>query len=151
MFDIGWQELFLIIIVAVVVLGPKDLPYAIRTVTGAIRKMRVLAGEFQRGIDDVVREAELEEIRGDIQRVSNLDLTKEIEKTIDPGGTVAREIDMSDLQTDLDETARIASAPPPAVPATERPADDAKPALDEPAAPAENEVKQPADHGVNGR
>ena len=46
MFDIGWPELLLIMVVALVVIGPKDLPAAIRTVTTILRKVRGMAAEF---------------------------------------------------------------------------------------------------------
>ncbi|MEP2543110.1 MAG: Sec-independent protein translocase protein TatB, partial [Alphaproteobacteria bacterium] len=43
MFDIGWQELFIVAILAIIVIGPKDLPRAVRTVMRAIRKLRSMA------------------------------------------------------------------------------------------------------------
>ena len=57
MFDIGWQELFILAVLAIIVIGPKDLPRTIKTVTGWLRKARSMARELQSGIDDVVREA----------------------------------------------------------------------------------------------
>ena len=62
MFDIGAAELLVIIIVAVVVIGPKDLPLAMRTAGRWIGKMRKLSGHFRSGIDAMVREAELEDM-----------------------------------------------------------------------------------------
>jgi sec-independent protein translocase protein TatB len=61
MFDIGASELLLIVIVAVVVIGPKDLPLAMRTAGRWISKVRKVSGHFRAGIDAMVREAELEE------------------------------------------------------------------------------------------
>ena len=55
MFDIGWQELFILAVLAIIVIGPKDLPRTIKTVTGWLRKARSMARELQSGIDDVVR------------------------------------------------------------------------------------------------
>mgnify|MGYP006144123395 CR=1 FL=1 len=61
MFDIGVGELLVILIVAVVVIGPKDLPLAMRTAGRWIGKMRRISAHFRSGIDTMVREAELEE------------------------------------------------------------------------------------------
>jgi sec-independent protein translocase protein TatB len=62
MFDIGAAELLVILIVAVVVIGPKDLPLAMRVAGRWIGKMRRMSAHFRSGIDAMVREAELEEM-----------------------------------------------------------------------------------------
>lgn len=62
MFDIGASELLMIVIVAVVVIGPKDMPMALRTAGRWIGKMRRVSNHFRAGIDAMVREAELEEM-----------------------------------------------------------------------------------------
>ena len=62
MFDIGVGELLVIVIVAVVVIGPKDLPLAMRTAGRWIGKMRRISAHFRSGIDTMVREAELEDM-----------------------------------------------------------------------------------------
>jgi twin arginine-targeting protein translocase TatB len=62
MFDIGASELLMIVIVAVVVIGPKDMPLAMRTAGRWIGKMRKVSGHFRSGIDAMVREAELEDM-----------------------------------------------------------------------------------------
>lgn len=62
MFDVGAGELLVILIVAVVVIGPKDLPLAMRTAGRWIGKMRRMSAHFRSGIDAMVREAELEEM-----------------------------------------------------------------------------------------
>ena len=97
MFDIGWQELFLLAVLAIIVIGPKDLPGAIRTVTTWIRKARSMARDFQDGLDDVVREAELDSI------------TAEANKMMDDGGLqsseiLADEFGMEDIENDWSET-----------------------------------------------
>jgi sec-independent protein translocase protein TatB len=63
MFDIGWQELLVLAVLAIIVIGPKDLPRAIKTVTYWIRKARSMARDLQDGLDEVVREAELDDIK----------------------------------------------------------------------------------------
>src|SRR5690606_27264192 len=62
MFDIGPTELLLIVIVAVVVIGPKDLPLALRTAGRWIGKVRKISGQFRTGLDAMIREAEMEEM-----------------------------------------------------------------------------------------
>ena len=62
MFDIGAAELLVIIIVAVIVIGPKDLPLAMRVAGRWIGKVRRISAQFRSGIDTMVREAELEDM-----------------------------------------------------------------------------------------
>lgn len=62
MFDVGASELLLIVIVAIVVIGPKDLPLALRTAGRWIAKVRRVSGHFRAGIETMIREAELEEM-----------------------------------------------------------------------------------------
>ncbi|WP_255542793.1 Sec-independent protein translocase protein TatB [Azospirillum sp. INR13] len=63
MFDIAWSELMVIAVIALVVIGPKDLPKAIFTLGKWVRKARGVAREFQTHIDDMMRETELDELR----------------------------------------------------------------------------------------
>jgi sec-independent protein translocase protein TatB len=62
MFDIGPTELLLIVVVAVIVIGPKDLPLALRTAGRWIGKIRKVSAHFRTGLDAMVREAEMEEM-----------------------------------------------------------------------------------------
>ena len=62
MFDIGSTELLLIAIVAIVVIGPKELPRALYKVGQVVGKARSMARHFRTGIDAMVREVELEEL-----------------------------------------------------------------------------------------
>lgn len=62
MFDIGADELLLTAVVAVVVIGPKDLPRALRMVGRWVAKMRRMSNAFRAGIENVIREAEVEEM-----------------------------------------------------------------------------------------
>lgn len=62
MFDIGASELLLTVIVAVVVIGPKDLPLALRTAGRWIGKIRRVSGHFRAGVENMIREAELQEM-----------------------------------------------------------------------------------------
>lgn len=62
MFDIGFDEMLLVAIVAIVVIGPKDLPMALRTVGRWVAKVRRVSGHFRAGVENMIREAELEEM-----------------------------------------------------------------------------------------
>ena len=62
MLDIGASELLMIVIVAVVVIGPKDLPRALRTAGRWIGKVRRTSNHFRAGIEAIIREAEMEEM-----------------------------------------------------------------------------------------
>lgn len=62
MFDLGAAEILVIIIVAVLVIGPKDMPLAMRTVGRWIGQIRRVSAHFRTGIDAMVREAELEDM-----------------------------------------------------------------------------------------
>jgi len=62
MFDIGIQEILLVVVVAILVIGPKDMPAALRTAGRWIGKMRRLSSHFRTGLDAMVREAEMEDM-----------------------------------------------------------------------------------------
>jgi sec-independent protein translocase protein TatB len=62
MFDIGASELLLTVIVAIVVIGPKDLPRALRRAGGWLGKIRRVSGHFRSGIEEMIRQAELEDM-----------------------------------------------------------------------------------------
>jgi sec-independent protein translocase protein TatB len=61
-FDIGASELLVLVIVAIVVIGPKDLPMALRTAGRWVAKMRSMSNHFRSGIETMIREAEMEEM-----------------------------------------------------------------------------------------
>src|SRR4051794_25592765 len=84
MFDFAWSQIALIAVVALVVIGPKDMPVAIRAITNTIRKARRMAAEFQTHVDEMVREANLDEVRSQISDIRNFDFRTEIEKAVDP-------------------------------------------------------------------
>ena len=62
MFGIDWQELLVIIVVAVVVIGPKDMPLALRTAGRWIARVRRVSNHFRSGIETMIREAEMDEM-----------------------------------------------------------------------------------------
>ena len=169
MFDIGWQEFILIALVAVVVVGPKDLPRVIRTVGQWIRKARSLASEFQGSLEEMAREAELDDVRKQIQQVSQGGVGASIEKHIDPTGELRQTFEdakasagADEIESALDETRRDVGAltrDPTATPAAGpaigdystqaatragTPGNPVPPAAPEPAAQKEPAAKKPA-------
>ncbi|MGC8468909.1 MAG: Sec-independent protein translocase protein TatB [Acetobacteraceae bacterium] len=93
MFNFSWSELALILVVALIAIGPKDMPAAIRAVTDVIRKMRRMAGEFQGQVDELVREANLSEVRDSLNELRNIDVPGRIRDTIDADGTLRSAFD----------------------------------------------------------
>jgi sec-independent protein translocase protein TatB len=67
MMGISWMELMVIVMIGLIVIGPKDLPAAIRTVGQFVRGTRDLAREFQGHMDQLVRESELDALRRDVE------------------------------------------------------------------------------------
>ncbi len=112
MFDFAWSELALIGVVALVLIGPKDLPVAIKAVTAMVKKARRMAAEFQTHVDDMVKDADLTEVRDQFRQIRNLDIRGTIARAVDKDGTIRNA-----LQDPL-------RAPPPPV-VTEAPAETA--------------------------
>ena len=84
MFDIGWSELLVIAVVAIVVVGPKDLPKLMRGFGHYAGKLRRAAADFQRQFEEAMRESEVEEVRKAIESVKaeRLDLKAPVDKLV---------------------------------------------------------------------
>jgi len=84
MFDIGWSELLVIAVVAIVVVGPKDLPRLMRTFGHYMGKVRGMAADFQRQFEEAVRDSELDEVRKAVHevRATASSATAEIDKPL---------------------------------------------------------------------
>ena len=90
MFDIGWSEMAIVLLVALIVIGPKDLPRLARNMGQWAAKGRAMAREFHRALEDMAREAELDKVKSEIEKAGRTDLGKTIEKTVDPSGELSR-------------------------------------------------------------
>jgi sec-independent protein translocase protein TatB len=88
MFDFAWSEILLIGAVALIAIGPKDMPAAIRTVSGMIKKARRMAAEFQTHVDEMVREADLGDVKKAFSDIRNLDIPSLLEKHVDPDRSI---------------------------------------------------------------
>jgi len=142
MFDFAWSELALIAVVALIAIGPKDMPVAIRTVTGWIKKARRMAAEFQTHVDEMVREADLSEIRSSINEIRSFDIRGEIERTVDADGSIRATFASNPLEpaasgsavTSVEEIAAAAPVTEPEPPPPDEPVVPPVPCV--PAAPA---------------
>ncbi len=88
MFDFAWTEIALIGIVALIAIGPKDMPVAIKAVAAMIKKARRMASEFQVHVDEMVREANLHEMRDQIKDIRNMDIKGKIMSAVDGDGSI---------------------------------------------------------------
>jgi sec-independent protein translocase protein TatB len=88
MFDIGWSELLVIGVVAIIVVGPKELPRLMRTFGHYLGKVRHMAADFQRQFEDAVRDSEIDEVRKAMQ-----DFHAEV-SDVTPRGTVDKPLMM---------------------------------------------------------
>ena len=93
MFDIGWPEMAVVAVIALVIIGPKDLPRILRYAGRWAGKARKVAREFQRNFDDMVRESELDEVKTSIEKASSFNPVKDIGNSIDPTGEMKAEIE----------------------------------------------------------
>ena len=132
MLDIGWSEMALILMVALIVIGPKDLPRVARIIGKWTGKARGMA-----------REAELQDIKSEMDKLSRVDVRHRLEETIDPEGELRRSLaapigsdpEFNDPPYDepaVPEAPKVAQVPAP-VPTTTLPA----PVPDTPPAPTE--------------
>lgn len=129
MFGFDWSELMIIVVVALIVLGPKDLPRALYQLGKWTRHARRITGEFQRHVDDIVRQAELEEVRKTVTDAA---------KTLDVRGQVAEHVN-----TVLDPVKDIKQAFDKAAPGATPLAEPDKAATNGAAAPEPQPVEGP--------
>jgi sec-independent protein translocase protein TatB len=90
MFGLSWGEIALILAVALIAIGPKDLPIAIRTVTSFIKKARGMAAEFQGHVDEMMREANLSDVKTEIDKLRRFDFKTAAEQAVDPDGMLRK-------------------------------------------------------------
>ena len=74
MLDIGFPEFLLISFVLLIVVGPKDLPKVLRSITSFLRKIKSMASQFHSGIDDLANEAEISDLRKEVNKIDKKSL-----------------------------------------------------------------------------
>ena len=108
MFDLGWSELLLLAVLAIIVVGPKDLPRMMRTIGRHVAKARAMAQEFQRSFDEIAREADLDEFRREVATIKNTNMISDLKKDIEsdqaaaPASTDSASQSKPDPDTGLD-------------------------------------------------
>jgi sec-independent protein translocase protein TatB len=119
MFDLGWGKIIIIAVIALVVIGPKELPAVLRTVGQWMGKIRRMAAEFQGQFQEAMREAEMADLKKSIDAIT--DATRGIGSGFDPLGSVSK-----DIESAFQEKPAATTPATPAV--TSEPADAAAPA-----------------------
>jgi len=122
MFDFAWSEIALIGVVALIAIGPKDMPAAIKAIAGVVKKARRMAGEFQTHVDEMMREADLHEVREQINEIRNFDIRGEVEKAVDADGSLRATFASNPLEPTATPT--VATAPGAADVTTGEPSSD---------------------------
>ncbi len=120
MFDIGWSEMAVIALLLLLVIGPRELPTMMRTVGRYVRKARMLTRDFQHSLDEMAREAELDEAKKTIQSAKSMNLERSFEETLDPEGDVkaeARALDAEARDAGKSSSTAASSAAPAEEPA----------------------------------
>jgi sec-independent protein translocase protein TatB len=123
MFDFGlsMSELLVIAVIALIVVGPKDLPKMLRTIGRFVTKLRGMAGEFQRHLDSAIREAGVEDMKKEVRNLTNFTATADIGKKVS-----------EDLKAQGDEIKKMLDTP--GAPPQTQPSDP-EPAPQQPVAP----------------
>jgi sec-independent protein translocase protein TatB len=101
MFDFGWQEFLVIAFVLVLVVGPKDLPRVLKTVTQYLRNMRQIASEFHRGIEKMADEADLKDVKQSFNDINNKNFDKTLQNRLDPDNEVTKALQQAKESADL--------------------------------------------------
>ncbi len=145
MFDIGATELLLIVVVAILVIGPKDMPLAMRTAGRWIGKIRKVSGHFRTGLDAMVREAELEDMEKK-WKAQNEKIMREHPDTgqeMEPTGAYppGKAAELQRLAKEQDAANEAAAAEAMASPSK----DKAAAPVEKPAAPADKTGKKPGE------
>lgn len=106
MLDIGFPEFLLISFVLLIVVGPKDLPKVLRSITSFVRKIKSMASQFHSGIDDLANEAEISNLRKEVSKIDN---KSDIISEIDEIKSFENELNIKSLKNDIDEIKDINS------------------------------------------
>ena len=107
MLDIGFPEFLLISFVLLIVVGPKDLPKVLRSITSFIRKIKSMASQFHSGIDDLANEAEISDLRKEVNKIDKKSL---IDDHVGDIKELEDDINVKSIKNDVDDIKNANSA-----------------------------------------
>jgi sec-independent protein translocase protein TatB len=149
MFDIGWSEFVVIAVVALIAIGPKELPGVLRMVGQWMGKARKMAAEFQGQFQEAMREAEMADLKKSFDEVKEAasgftggNIMTSLQKDV---GAALRIDDVDKPAPSATDTPAISRADTPAIPGIDMPAiaEASAPAVDLPAIPTTPEAPTP--------
>jgi sec-independent protein translocase protein TatB len=111
MFEIAWSELFIVLIVAIIVVGPKELPGMLRAFGRIIGKLRRSADDFRRQFDDSIREAGGEDLQKELDALRRNNPLNEIRSTIENAAREATHPPLPTADTYVDKPEEPPAAP----------------------------------------
>ena len=119
MFDIGWSELVVIGVVALIAIGPKELPGVLRSVGQWVTKIRSMASEFQGQFQEAMREAEMADLKKEVDNITGnlntpFDPAKAIDSNWTPDTPAAASTDIATAPPAGDDTAAVVTSQSPA-------------------------------------
>ena len=131
MFDLGWSELLIIVVVALIVIGPKDLPIAIRAVGKWVNKAKGLARDFQDSMAELAKEAELDKVKQEIDAFTRFDPAEELKQAAGIEDDMAKILPPEqEFDENFEPIRRRSSAPPtPSMPSSSPTPPQVDPAL----------------------
>lgn len=142
MFD--WNELLIIGAAALIFIGPKELPGTLRTIGKFVAKARTMAREFQTNVDDMVREAELDEVKKQVQKLEYGGLERMVQETVDPKGSISKALEAPNIDAAFGGgSSAPGTAPAVAAPTAPAVAAPSAPAAAAPSAPAAAVASKP--------
>ena len=100
MLDIGFPEFLLISFVLLIVVGPKDLPKVLRSITSFVRKIKSMASQFHSGIDDLANEAEISDLRKEVNKIDKKSL---IDDHVGEIKELEDDVDIKSIKNDVDD------------------------------------------------
>ena len=109
MLDIGWSEILIIAVVAILVVGPKDLPRLLRQVGNFVGKIKRTANEFKSQFDEAIRDSELDELKSEVSDMNPLtDIRDELENSIGNDDI----FEMEDIDLDVEDPPETTKSKP---------------------------------------
>jgi sec-independent protein translocase protein TatB len=113
MFDLSWSHILIVLVVALVVVGPKDLPKIMRTAGRWMGKARAMADQFRKSFDEMARQSELDELRAEIQALRTHQPLAEIEQSMNQSILPPDPAPAPAGQTHVDAQAHLVDVPDP--------------------------------------